>query len=177
MPERVLSQQQQQQQQQTVEESEPAEPAEPVPEPPANNVEASCLFCKIVAGDIPATVIASDERTVTFLDINPATPGHALVVPRTHARDLLDISADDLSAVTTAAQLLACRQTQVLGAGGVNLINSCGAAAWQDVFHFHMHVIPRFKGDGLTPPWTGSPANQEELGAIGAKLRSAMADD
>jgi histidine triad (HIT) family protein len=143
---------------------------EPAPE------QISCLFCKIVAGEIPATVIASDERTFTFLDINPAARGHALVVPRTHARDVLDIGADDLSAVATAAQRVARQQTQVLGASGINLINSCGPDAWQDVFHFHMHVIPRFKGDDLTPPWTGSPANQEELRAIGAKLRRGMTD-
>ena len=116
-------------------------------------------------------MIESDERTFTFLDINPATPGHALVVPRTHARDLLEVSADDLSAVAAAAQRVAQQQVQALGASGVNLINSCGADAWQDVFHFHMHVVPRFKGDELTPPWTASPASQEELGAIGAKLR------
>lgn len=149
---------------------------QPEAEAEPEDIGTSCLFCKIVAGEIPATVIASDERTFTFLDINPATPGHALVVPRAHARDLLEVNADDLSAVATAAQRVARQQVQALGATGVNLINSCGADAWQDVFHFHMHVVPRFKVDELTPPWTASPANQEELEAIGAKLRRAVAD-
>ena len=114
-----------------------------------------CLFCGIVAGDIPSETIGSDERTVSFMDINPATRGHALVVPRAHSADLLEIPAEDLEAVTLAAQRLAKRAKDVLGADGVNLINSCGAAAWQTVFHFHMHVVPRWGGDTNFMPVIG----------------------
>jgi histidine triad (HIT) family protein len=106
--------------------------------------EADCLFCGIVDGSIPSETIDSDERTVAFMDINPATPGHALVVPRAHSADLLEIGPEDLSATTLAAQRLARRMKDVLGPDGINLINACGAAAWQTVFHFHIHVVPRY---------------------------------
>src|ERR1700722_11053934 len=133
--------------------------------------EQDCIFCKIVAGELPATIVAQDERTVAFMDINPATRGHALVIPRRHAVDLLEIDADDLAATITAAQRLARPPPGRLGAAGVNLLNSCGPAAWQTVFHFHIHVIPRYDGDPLRLPWTPSPGDPEEIAAAAAQLR------
>jgi histidine triad (HIT) family protein len=133
--------------------------------------DPDCLFCKIVAGELPATVIAEDERTVAFMDINPATRGHLLVVPREHAADLLVIGPDDLAACVAAAQRLAARANEVLDADGVNLINSCGAAAWQTVFHFHVHVIPRYADDPLKLPWTPAPGDADEIAAAAAALR------
>ena len=106
--------------------------------------DPDCLFCKIVAGEIPATRVDEDERTVAFMDINPATRGHLLVIPREHSRDLLEVPAADLEACARMAQKLAARVKERLGADGVNLLNSCGSAAWQTVFHFHLHVIPRY---------------------------------
>src|ERR1700684_4530082 len=102
--------------------------------------DPDCLFCKIVAGEIPSERIDEDERTVAFMDISPATRGHALVIPKGHATDLLEVDPDDAAATFLAAQRLAARAVRVLGADGVNLINSCGQAAWQTVFHFHVHV-------------------------------------
>jgi len=125
--------------------------------------DPDCLFCKIVAGEIPATRVADDERTVTFMDINPATRGHVLVIPREHATDLLQIDADDLDAVTQAAQRIAKIMPERLGADGVNLLNSCGRAAWQTVFHFHMHVIPRYDADPLRLPWTPEPGDRDAI--------------
>jgi histidine triad (HIT) family protein len=132
--------------------------------------DPDCLFCKIVAGEIPATVVAEDERTIAFMDINPATRGHALVIPRTHARDLHEIDTDDLKAVAAAAQRLAARQLERLGAAGVNLLNSNGAAAWQTVFHFHMHVIPRYEDDPLKLPWRPASGDMDDIAAAGAQL-------
>jgi histidine triad (HIT) family protein len=116
--------------------------------------DPDCIFCKIVAGELPATKIDEDERTITFMDINPGTRGHALVIPKEHSKDLLEIEPDDLAAVAQAAQRLAKRIPEALGADGVNLINSCGSAAWQTVFHFHLHVIPRYSNDTVRLPWT-----------------------
>lgn len=130
-----------------------------------------CLFCRIAAGELPSETIDSDELTLTFMDINPATAGHALVIPRAHARDLLEISEDDLAAVMRAAQRCAARVVERLGADGVNLLNSCGSAAWQTVFHFHVHVIPRYAGDPLRLPWTPAPGDGEEIAAVAQKLR------
>ena len=133
--------------------------------------DPDCIFCKIVAGDLPATIVAQDERTVSFMDINPATRGHALVIPRRHARDLLEIEPDELQAVAVAAQRLAKRVHDRLGADGINLINSCGPLAWQTVFHFHVHVIPRYEGDPLRLPWVPGPGDPNEIAAAAEALR------
>lgn len=133
--------------------------------------ESDCIFCQIVAGEIPGQIVQEDERTVAFMDIAPATRGHALVVPRRHARDLLEIEAEDLEATILAAQRLAGRAVEALGADGVNLLNSCGRAGWQTVFHFHVHVIPRYDGDPLRLPWTPTEGDQDEIAAVARELR------
>ncbi len=133
--------------------------------------EPDCLFCKIIATEIPAQIVAEDDRTVAFMDINPATRGHALVVPRRHVANVLEIEPDDLAATVLAAQLLARRITERLGADGVNLLNSCGPVAWQTVFHLHVHVIPRYSGDPLRLPWTPKPGDPDEIAAAAADLR------
>ena len=138
---------------------------------------SDCVFCGIVAGDLPATRIDEDERTLTFLDINPASEGHSLVVPKAHARDLLDIDPTDLAACAVAAQRVAARSVERLGADGVNLVNCCGEAAWQTVFHFHLHVVPRYAEDPardtLQLPWVPTPGDPAALAAVGARLGSA----
>jgi histidine triad (HIT) family protein len=131
---------------------------------------ADCLFCKIVAGEIPSTRVDEDERTIAFMDINPATRGHVLVVPREHSADLLEIGPEDLQACAIAAQRIAARLHDRLGADGVNLINSCGRVAWQTVLHFHVHVIPRYAGDPLRLPWTPAPGDREEIAAAAQEL-------
>jgi histidine triad (HIT) family protein len=133
--------------------------------------DPNCIFCKIVAGELPAAKIDEDESTISFMDINPATRGHALVIPRRHANDLLEIEPDELAAVIGAAQRLAARVPERLGADGVNLLNSCGAAAWQTVFHFHIHVIPRYADDPLRLPWTPAPGDADEIASAAAALR------
>ena len=132
--------------------------------------DPDCIFCKIVAGELPATIIDEDERTLSFMDIAPATRGHALVVPREHSPDLLGIDADDLAAVGLAAQRLARRAKDRLGADGVNLLNSCGAVAFQTVFHFHVHVIPRYEGDPVRLPWVPAPGDPGEIAAAAQEL-------
>jgi histidine triad (HIT) family protein len=132
--------------------------------------EPDCIFCKIVAGELPATVVDEDEQTIAFMDINPATRGHALVVPRAHVADLLEVESAQLAAVSLAAQRLARRVKERLGADGVNVINSCGAVAWQTVFHFHLHVIPRYQDDPLRLPWQPAPGDAAEIAAAAARL-------
>jgi histidine triad (HIT) family protein len=132
--------------------------------------DPDCLFCKIVAGEIPATIVAQDERTIAFMDINPATRGHALVIPREHAADVHAIDPEDLQAVAVVAQRLAGRAVDQLRAAGVNLLNSNGPAAWQTVFHFHLHVIPRYEGDPLRLPWVPAPGDMDDIKAAAAQL-------
>lgn len=129
-----------------------------------------CLFCRIAAGEIPSSRVHEDERTVAFMDIAPATRGHLLVVPKVHARDLQEIDPEDLAACARVAQMLARRVRERLGADGVNLLNSCGEAAWQTVPHFHLHVIPRYAGDPLRLPWTPAPGDAGEIATVAATL-------
>jgi histidine triad (HIT) family protein len=130
-----------------------------------------CLFCGIVSGDVPAEIVDSDERTVAFMDISPATRGHALVVPREHADDLLDVSDEDLQATFLAARRLAEKMKGALRPDGFNILNSCGSAAWQTVFHFHVHVIPRYEDDPLRLPWKPESGDADEIKATAAELR------
>lgn len=137
-----------------------------------------CLFCGIVAGAIPSVKVAEDDVTYAFMDINPASDGHLLVIPKRHSTDLTDIPPDDLSAVTVAAQRIAKAAMAELGAQGVNLLNCCGAVAWQSVFHFHLHVIPRYTDkdkDRLGLPWRpGVPGDKDTLAALGQRLAAAL---
>ncbi len=137
--------------------------------------DPDCIFCQIIAGELPSTRIDEDERTVAFMDINPASWGHVLVVPRAHSVDLHGIGAEDLAACSVMAQRVAGRQAEVLGADGINLLNSTGAAAWQTVFHFHVHVIPRYQDDPerdpLTLPWVPAPGDPARIAAAADALR------
>jgi histidine triad (HIT) family protein len=130
-----------------------------------------CVFCSIALGSAPAEVIDSDEHTISFMDINPATRGHALVIPRRHSRDLMDIDPEDLRHTTIAAQRLGRRMEGTLDAAGFNLINASGTAAWQTVFHFHFHVIPRYEDDPLKLPWIPRGAEAEEIRQVASLLR------
>ncbi|MFI5037800.1 MAG: HIT family protein [Solirubrobacterales bacterium] len=132
--------------------------------------DPDCIFCKILAGELPATIVDEDERTISFMDIAPATRGHALVIPRAHSADLLSVDEEDLHAVAVASKRLAERAKGRLGADGVNLVNSCGAVAWQSVFHFHVHVIPRYEGDPLRLPWVPAPGDPAEIAAAAQEL-------
>jgi histidine triad (HIT) family protein len=132
--------------------------------------DPDCLFCKIVDGEIPATRVREDERTIAFMDINPATRGHLLVIPREHSTDLTEVSTEDLAACAAAAQALAIQVKEKLDADGVNLLNSCGRAAWQTVFHFHIHVIPRYANDPLRLPWLPEPGDRDEIAGAAAAL-------
>jgi histidine triad (HIT) family protein len=133
--------------------------------------EDDCIFCKIVAGEMPAEVVQEDEHTLAFMDINPWTRGHALVIPRNHSKDLLEIADEDLAHTASAAKRLAARMTERLDADGVNLLNACGPAAWQTVFHFHIHVIPRYEDDPLQLPTRPQEADKDELAAVAGELR------
>ena len=135
--------------------------------------DGECIFCGIVAGDLPAQVVDSDEHTVAFMDINPATRGHALVVPRAHATDLLDVSDEDLARTAAAARRLARKMEAALEPDGFNVLNACRPAAWQTVFHYHLHVIPRYDDDPLELPWIPRGAPAEEIAAVAERIRGA----
>jgi histidine triad (HIT) family protein len=136
---------------------------------------SDCIFCAIASGSAPAEFVHRDERVMAFMDIRPATPGHVLVVPARHSRDLSDLPTEDAEAVMRSAVDVARRAVTSLGAAGVNLIVASGAAAWQTVCHFHLHVVPRYEGDGLTPPWSPDQpsADPSDLADVARRLREA----
>lgn len=137
-----------------------------------------CLFCGIVTGANPSVRVAEDDATYAFMDINPAVAGHLLVVPKRHSQDLFEIPAADLSAVTLTAQRIARAAATEFGADGVNLLNCCGAHAWQTVFHFHLHVIPRYADktkDRLVLPWKpGVQGDLDTITDLGGRLAASL---
>jgi histidine triad (HIT) family protein len=124
---------------------------------------ADCIFCKIVAGELPSTRIHEDDRAIAIMDISPATPGHVLVVPRAHAADIHDISDEDVAHCAVVAKNIAARAIDRLGASGVTIVQSNGADAWQTVFHYHVHVIPRYPDDPLRLPWEPAQGDLDEI--------------
>jgi histidine triad (HIT) family protein len=130
-----------------------------------------CIFCKIVAGELPSEIVQEDEHTVAFMDLNPWTRGHALVVPRNHSRNLYEAPVEDLQRASVAARRLSLTMRDRLGADGVNLLICCEPAAWQTVFHLHIHVIPRYDDDPLQLPVRPRQAEPAELAQVAAALR------
>ncbi len=130
-----------------------------------------CIFCKIAAGELPAEVVQEDEHTIAFMDINPWTRGHALVIPREHTPNLYEAPEETLHRTAVTAQQVARRLRDRFGADGINLLNSTGEAAWQTVFHYHVHVIPRYDDDPLQLPGKPQEVEQDELAKIADELR------
>jgi histidine triad (HIT) family protein len=138
--------------------------------------DAECVFCRIVASEEPAAIVRTDERTIAFMTIQPATEGHVLVVPRRHARNLFDIDASDLEAVACAAQEVAIWQRDRLRCSGVSLYQANEPAGFQSVFHYHVHVVPRYQDDAVRHAWSGMPmASNEALQAVATRLRGGAA--
>ena len=129
-----------------------------------------CVFCAIVAGRAPAHRLLADEHTVSFLNIAPATVGHALVVPRRHADGLWDLEDEEHARVARAASRVARLLRVALEPAGVNLVHATGAAAWQSVFHFHLHVVPRYRAGELQIMWQAAPAPDHQLVALRQRL-------
>ncbi|WP_214408515.1 HIT family protein [Sphaerisporangium fuscum] len=132
-----------------------------------------CTFCKIAVGQAPGHRVLHDKATVAFLDIAPAAPGHTLVVPRTHARDIWDLPEEEHARVARMVHRVARLLKTALAPDGLTITHASGAAAGQDVFHFHTHVIPRWSGDGLRPKWASRRAPEEDLQAIQARIQAA----
>lgn len=132
-----------------------------------------CIFCKIIAKQIPADIIHEDEHALAFLDIKPTNPGHTLVVPKNHARNIFDIKEADWLSIMRMARLLAPTIRSAVAAEGLNMHVNNEPAAGQVVFHSHIHLIPRFEGDGYEL-WHGSEMNEEDRRRILEKIRTQL---
>ena len=134
--------------------------------------EPNCIFCAIVAGTTPSFRVAGSDLAYAFLDINPATDGHTLVIPKAHATDIWDLDPEDGRATWTLAQDVAHLLRDRMRADGMTLAQANGRAGWQHVFHVHIHVIPRWEGDGLIQPWHMTPGDPARLEEIADRLKT-----
>lgn len=135
--------------------------------------DCNCIFCKIAGGDIPSNVIYEDDKCAVILDASPATKGHALILPKEHYADIFAIEEDMLTHVIQTAKKVATRMKEVLGCEGVNIVQNNGTVAGQTVFHFHMHVIPRYEADDNTGviEWNHKEFSETEMAAIRDSLK------
>ena len=133
---------------------------------------ADCVFCMIRDGKIPSAKVYDDERTLAFMDINPLTRGHCLVVTKTHAATLYDTEVEDLKAAIVTAKKVAGALKKALSPDGLNVLQANGAAAFQSVPHFHLHLIPRWTGDGKGFDWKLVPGSREEIMGTADRIRA-----
>ena len=134
-----------------------------------------CVFCKIRDGQIPSLKIYEDDRAFCIMDINPLNAGHCLVLTRAHAPTLFDADPADLAAAITTAQRVARAQQTALRPDGLNMLQANGAAAFQSVPHFHLHLIPRWTNDGKGFDWKLVPGDRDQVQKAGEKIRAALA--
>ncbi|MBR5798477.1 MAG: HIT family protein [Lachnospiraceae bacterium] len=126
----------------------------------------NCIFCKLAAGEIPSKTLYEDEKFRVILDLAPATKGHALILPKDHYANLYEIPEEVAGEVMCLAKKMAVTMTEKLGCDGINLLQNNGEAAGQTVFHFHMHLIPRYAQDGKILEWDKLEMTQEDLEEI-----------
>ena len=136
--------------------------------------DSDCVFCKIIAGEIPAFKIYEDDHTLSFMDINPANEGHVLVIPKQHSRDLHAVSPQALTHTVLTARKVAAAVDATLHPPGLNLLQCTGPAAAQSVMHFHMHVLPRYEGDELKLNWGLEPGDMDAIGALAERIRGNL---
>lgn len=133
-----------------------------------------CVFCLIIAGDIPAIKVYEDNETLSFMDINPGNPGHLLVIPKQHYRNIFDIPPETAGKIMEIGAKLAGVIRDVLNPDGLNLFQSSESAAFQSVFHFHLHLLPRWEGDSLLLPWTPKPGDMDAIRKVAAQLQEHL---
>lgn len=132
------------------------------------------IFSKIIAGEIPAARVYEDSETLAFMDISPASRGHALVVCKHEHADIFAIPPELLAATARTVQKVAQAIRDALRPDGMNIVQNNGAAAGQTVFHYHVHLIPRWKGDGVMLPWAHQPVGPDELHTLANQIRAAL---
>ena len=135
---------------------------------------SDCVFCKIIAGEIPCFKLHEDDDTLAFMDINPASEGHALVIPKEHSADVHGISDAAISSTVVTAKKIASAIEKTLNPGGLNLVQCNGPAAAQSVLHFHMHVLPRNEGDELKLNWGLQPGDMYAIGKLAERIRAHL---
>jgi len=130
----------------------------------------NCIFCKLANGVFPTRTVYEDESFRVILDLGPATKGHALILPKSHAANLYELPDDVAAKVLPLAKKIATQMKEKLGCDGLNLVQNNGEAAGQTVMHFHLHLIPRYEGDGQNILWKPTEPSEQELDEVLAVL-------
>ncbi len=136
---------------------------------------SDCVFCRIVAGEIPASIVHEDEHTLAFMDLGQVNPGHVLVATRAHVENVFGLDDTQAAAVFRTTAHVARASRAAFGAPGMNLFQANGKEGLQSVFHFHMHVLPRWDGDGMSLVWPAKNPSREALQGYADKVRAALA--
>ncbi len=133
-----------------------------------------CIFCKIVSGEIPAVKVYEDDGFLAFMDIGPVNKGHVLVIPKRHAATFLDLSEEEAAELFRRVNRIAKAVKEALGADGLNIINNVGDASGQEVFHVHVHIIPRFYDDGMKFGWRKLQYEGDEIREYAERIKSRL---
>lgn len=140
--------------------------------------DENCIFCRIIAGQLPAAKVYEDDNVLVFMNLQQTQPGHSLVIPKDHFESIFDITDEALAQVAQASARIGRATKKAFNADGIQMLQNNGPVSWQSVFHLHQHVIPRYKGDvghDLFAIWSrGAPATPEQLEANAAKIRAAL---
>jgi histidine triad (HIT) family protein len=138
------------------------------------STDPDCIFCKIVAGQIPCFKLFEDAETLAFMDINPVHDGHCLVIPKAHHRDVFEIALEAIAAAARTAARVAKAVSETVKPDGLNLIQANGPGAGQSVGHFHFHIFPRRLGDGVPINWQPKPGDMTRIGELAARIRALL---
>ena len=133
--------------------------------------DSNCIFCKLANGEIPANTIYEDEDFRVILDASPATRGHALILPKAHCADIYEIEDETIAKAAKLAKKVICHEKDVLGCAGYNVVQNNGSAAGQTVFHFHMHLIPRYANQEKIVAWPPQELTDDAAGALREEMK------
>jgi histidine triad (HIT) family protein len=137
-------------------------------------LDADCIFCRIIRREVPSFRVFEDDRTLAFMDIHPANPGHVLVIPKLHSESLFALDPDDLTATVLLAQRVAQAVQKALQPYGLNIVQANGPGAAQSVPHFHWHVLPRAEDDGLLMNWPLQSGDMAAIADAAERIRAAL---
>ena len=135
-------------------------------------IDQNCIFCKIAAGEIPSATVYEDEDFRVIMDISPASKGHAIILPKTHASNIFEVDDAVASKIFVVAKKVATAMKEELNCDGINILQNNGEVAGQTVFHLHVHLLPRYKGDKISIKWSHQDKYQDDFASL-AKAISA----